>query len=222
MKIFVDSANLNDIEEALERGFPAGVTTNPTIVSQEERGDFTERIKAIIALLHKYDREIPLSVEVFSSNPVEMLSQAESFIAELGYDPLYVKVPIGWDELAVIRELKSRGVKVNCTCCMSFAQALLAAQAGSDFVSLFYGRIRDHGTDPTEVVRQVRTALAENGVGSEIIVGSIRQVEDITEAFAAGAHIVTVPPKFFREMAWHPKTDEVVKQFLDDFEAWMR
>ena len=97
MKIFVDSANLNDIEEALERGFPAGVTTNPTIVSQEERGDFTERIKAIIALLHKYDREIPLSVEVFSSNPVEMLSQAESFIAELDYDPLYVKVPIGWD-----------------------------------------------------------------------------------------------------------------------------
>ena len=221
MKIFVDSANLNDIEEALERGFPAGVTTNPTIVSQEERGDFTERIKAIIALLHKYDREIPLSVEVFSSNPVEMLSQAESFIAELDYDPLYVKVPIGWDELAVIRELKSRGVKVNCTCCMSFAQALLAAQAGSDFVSLFYGRIRDHGIDPTEVVRQVRTALAENGVGSEIIVGSIRQVEDITEAFAAGAHIVTVPPKFFHEMAWHEKTDEVVKQFLTDFEAWM-
>ena len=129
MKIFVDSANLDDIEEALERGFPAGVTTNPTIVSQEERGDFTERIKAIIALLHKYDREIPLSVEVFSSNPVEMLSQAESFIAELDYDPLYVKVPIGWDELAVIRKLKSRGVKVNCTCCMSFAQALLAAQA---------------------------------------------------------------------------------------------
>ena len=221
MKIFVDSANLNDIEEALERGFPAGITTNPTIVSQEERGDFTERIKAIIALLHKYDREIPLSVEVFSSNPVEMLSQAESFIAELDYDPLYVKVPIGWDELAVIRELKSRGVKVNCTCCMSFTQALLAAQAGSDFVSLFYGRSRDQGTDPTEVVRQVRTALAENGVGSEIIVGSIRQVEDITEAFAAGAHIVTVPPKFFREMAWHEKTDEVVKQFLTDFEAWL-
>ena len=110
---------------------------------------------------------------------------------------------------------------MNCTCCMSFTQALLAAQAGSDFVSLFYGRIRDHGTDPTEVVRQVRTALAENGVGSEIIVGSIRQVEDITEAFAAGAHIVTVPPQFFREMAWHEKTDEVVKQFLTDFEAWL-
>jgi len=118
--------------------------------------------------------------------------------------------------------LKSRGVKVNCTCCMSFAQALLAAQAGSDFVSLFYGRIRDHGTDPTAVVRQVRTALDEHGAASEIIVGSIRQVEDIGEAFAAGAHIVTVPPKFFREMVWHPKTDEVVKQFLDDFEAWMR
>ncbi len=221
MKIFVDSANLNDIKEALERGFPAGVTTNPTIVSQEERGDFTERLQAIIALLRKYDSEVPLSVEVFSSSRAEMISQAESFVAELDYEQLYVKVPIGWDELAVIRELKRRGMKVNCTCCMSFIQALLAAQAGSDFVSLFYGRIRDYGTDPTTVVRQVRTALDEHGATAEIIVGSVREVDDITEAFAAGAHIVTVPPKFFREMAWHEKTDEVVKQFLADFEAWL-
>ena len=222
MKVFVDSANLNDLEEALERGFPAGVTTNPTIIANEEKGDFTERIRAIIALLRKFDREIPLSVEVFSANPAEMIRQAESFVAELDYEPLYVKVPIGWDELAVIRELKRRGIKVNCTCCMSFAQALLAAQAGSDFVSLFYGRIRDYGTDPATVVRQVRTALDENGAASEIIVGSIRHVDDITEAFAAGAHIVTVPPKFFRAMASHEKTDEVVRQFLADFEAWMQ
>ena len=222
MKIFVDSANLTDIEEALERGFPAGVTTNPTIISHEERGDFSERIEAIIALLRKYDAEVPLSVEVFSSSSAEMLRQAESFVAEHDYEPLYVKIPIGWDELTVIRELKRRSIKVNCTCCMSFTQALLAAQAGADFVSLFYGRIRDYGVDPATVVRQVRTALDERGAASEIIVGSIREVDDITEAFAAGAHIVTVPPKFFPEMASHEKTDEVVKQFLADFEAWMR
>ena len=221
MKIFVDSANLNDIEEALKRGFPAGVTTNPTLVSREERGELPERIRAIIALLRRYGTEIPLSVEVFSTSPAEMIRQAESFVAAFDYAPLYVKIPIGWDELAVIHELTHRGIKVNCTCCMSFTQALLAAQAGADFVSLFYGRIRDHGADPATVVRQVRTAFAEHGVRTEIIAGSMRKVEDITEALVAGAHIVTVPPKFFREMVWHPKTDEVVQQFLADFHAWL-
>lgn len=222
MKIFVDSANLNDIEEALKRGFPAGVTTNPTLVAREERGDLSERIRAIIALLRKYGLEIPLSVEVFSASPDEMLRQGVSFVASFDYPPLYVKVPIGWDELAVIRELKQRGMKVNCTCCMSFTQALVAARAGSDFVSLFWGRIRDGGVDPAVVVRQVRSAFVENGIASEIIVGSIRKAEDVSEAFLAGAHIVTVPPKFFRELVSHPKTDEVVQQFLSDFRAWTR
>jgi transaldolase len=222
MKIFVDSANLGDIEEALKRGFPAGVTTNPSIVAQEEKGDFTDRMRAIIALLKQYGAPIPLSVEVFSSSPKEMIRQAEAFTAQLDYPALYIKIPIGWNELAVIRELKQRGMKVNCTCCMSFSQALLAARAGADFVSLFYGRIRDGGADPAVVVRHVRSAYAENGIPAEIIVGSIRKVQDITEAFLSGAHIVTVPPRFFREMAHHPKTDEVVGQFLADFAAWMK
>lgn len=222
MKIFVDSASLTDIEEALKRGFPAGVTTNPTILSREERGDFADRIRAIIAIIRKYGREIPLSVEVFSTNPAEMIRQAESFVADFKYEPLYVKVPIGWDELAVIRELKSRGIKVNCTCCMSFTQALLAARAGSDYVSLFYGRIRDHGVDPAGVVGQVRKALAEGEIRTEIIVGSVRKVDDVGEAFGAGADIVTIPPRFFRELVSHPKTDEVVGQFLADFQAWLK
>ncbi len=222
MKIFVDSANLNDIEEALKRGFVSGVTTNPTLVAREEKGNFSERIRSIIALIRKYVSDIPLSVEVFSSSPAEMIRQAESFVAAFNYPALHVKVPIGWDELAVIRELKQRGIRVNCTCCMSFTQALLAARAGADYVSLFYGRIRDHGTDPAIVVRQVRAAFAEDGVGAQIIVGSIRKAEDVTEALVAGAHIVTVPPKFFRELVSHPKTDEVVGQFLADFQTWMR
>lgn len=221
MRIFVDSANLNDIEEALKRGFPSGVTTNPTLVSREERGDFSDRIRAIIALLRRYGRELPLSVEVFSTNPAEMVRQAELFVAEFNYSAVNVKVPIGWDELAVIHQLKERGIKVNCTCCMSFTQALLAARAGADFVSLFYGRIRDHGADPASVVRQVRTAFSGHAVATEIIVGSIRRAEDVSEALLAGADVVTVPPTLFRELAWHPKTDEVVRQFNTDFQAWL-
>lgn len=220
MKIFVDTANLTDIQDALRRGFPAGVTTNPTLIAREEKGDLHDRIRDIIGLLREDGRDLPLSVEVFSSSPAEMIRQAESFVAAFGYPALNVKVPIGWDELAVIHELKQRGIKVNCTCCMTYSQAMLAAQAGADFVSLFYGRIRDGGADPATIVRQVRSAYDESGITAQIIVGSIRTVEDITEASLAGAHIVTVPPKFFRALVSHPKTDEVVAQFLADYQAW--
>jgi transaldolase len=222
MKIFVDSANLGEIEEALQRGFPAGITTNPSILSKEEKGDFREHIKKIIGLIEKYGYDIPLSVEVFSTKPEEMVAQAEDFVRHFGaYRNLNVKVPIGWDELAVIRELRRRSIKVNCTCCMSYNQAIMAARAGANYVSLFYGRIRDTGYDAASIVRAVRATFREWSHPSEIIVGSIRHIMDINEALQAGADIVTVPPKFFRQMTQHPKTDEAVHQFVSDFQKWM-
>ncbi len=223
MKIFVDSANLNEIEEALQRGFPAGITTNPSILSREEKGDFREQIKKIIGLVEKYGYDIPLSVEVFSTKPEDMIAQAEDFVRHFGsYRNLNVKVPIGWDELAVIRELRRRSVKVNCTCCMSYNQAIMAARAGANYVSLFYGRIRDIGYDAHTVIRQVRTTFREWNFPCEIIVGSIRHIMDVSEALQAGADIVTVPPKFFRQMTQHPKTDEAVQQFVTDFRNWLK
>ncbi|HKX01215.1 MAG TPA: transaldolase family protein [Methylomirabilota bacterium] len=223
MKIFVDSANLLEIEEALERGFPSGITTNPSILAKEEKADFREHINKIIELVQRYGYDIPLSVEVFSTRPEEMISQAEDFVRHFGHYPkLNVKIPVGWDELAVIRELRLRGIPVNCTCCMSYGQATMAAAAGANFVSLFYGRIRDIGYDAAAVVRDVRATFRERAVPSEIIVGSIRHIADISEAFQAGADIVTVPPKFFRVMVTHPKTDEAVKQFVTDFQKWMQ
>jgi transaldolase len=223
MKIFIDSANLAEIEEALERGFPSGITTNPSILSREEKGDFREHIKKIIGLLEKYGYDIPLSVEVFSTNPMEMIVQAEEFVRHFGvYKNLYVKIPIGWDELAVVRELRRRGVKVNCTCCMSFNQAVMAARAGANFVSIFYGRIRDIGYDAASIVHATHEVFKEWKVPSEIIVGSIRHIHDVNEALMAGADIVTVPPKFFRQMVSHPKTDEAVSQFVSDFKKWLQ
>jgi transaldolase len=223
VKIFVDSANLREIEEALRRGFPAGITTNPSILSKEEKGDFRQHIKNIISLVQRYECDIPLSVEVFTSDPKEMMAQAEDFIEYFGYySNLNVKVPIGWDELAVIRELRRRGIKVNCTCCMSYNQAVMAAGAGANYVSLFYGRIKDMGYDPSCIVRQVRATFKEWNVPCEIIVGSIRHLVDVNEAIQAGADIVTVPPKFFPQMVCHPKTDEAVHQFVSDFEQWLR
>jgi len=221
VKLFVDSANLQEIEAALQRGFASGVTTNPTILSKEEKRDFTTHIRDIIELLGRYDAAIPLSVELFTDEPREMARQAERFVRDFGdYEQLYIKVPIGWDELRVIHDIRSMGGRVNCTCCMSYNQAIIAAQAGANFVSLFWGRIRDTGADAGAVVRQVHETFRERGTASEIIVGSIRQMIDINEAIQAGADIVTVPPKFFPLMTRHPKTDEAVQQFIADFRTW--
>ena len=221
MKIFVDSANLQEIEEALQLGFASGITTNPSILSKEERRDFKTHIRDIIGLLQRYESTIPLSVELFTTDANEMIVQAERFIADFGdYDQLAIKVPIGWDELRVIHHIRRLGAKVNCTCCMSYNQAIMAANAGANYVSLFWGRIRDTGYDAASVVSAVRKTFDESGSSSEIIVGSIRQMIDVSEAVQAGAHIVTVPPKFFPLLCSHPKTDEAVQQFMRDFRDW--
>jgi transaldolase len=221
MKLFVDTANLDELEQCLKRGFPSGVTTNPSILSKEQRRDFRLHINDMIALLKKYDSDIPLSVEVFTTEPDEMIRQAEEFIGYFGHYPnLNIKVPVGWNELAVIAELRRRGIGVNCTCCMSYNQAIMAARAGANFVSLFWGRIRDIGYDAGSVVRAVHETLREWDSSSEIIVGSIRHIADINEAMQAGADILTVPPKFFPQLCAHPKTDEAVNQFVTDFRKW--
>ena len=221
MKLFVDTANLEELETCLKRGFPSGVTTNPAILSKEQHRDFKAHINDMIALLQKYDCQIPLSVEVFTTDPDEMLRQAEEFVQSFGHYPfLNVKVPVGWDELRVIADLRRRNIEVNCTCCMSYNQAIMAARAGANFVSLFWGRIRDIGYDAGQVVSSVAKTLRSWESPAEIIVGSIRHIADINEAMQAGADILTVPPKFFPQMCGHPKTDEAVQQFVTEFTKW--
>jgi transaldolase len=221
MKIFIDSANLGEIEEGLKRGFASGITTNPSILSKEERRDFRAHIRDIVALLRRYQSSIPLSVEVFTTDADDMLLQARQFLDDFGeYPELYIKVPIGWDELRVIHGIRQMGGRVNCTCCMSYNQAVMGALAGANYVSLFWGRIRDVGYDAASIVNQVRQTFVERNADTEIIVGSIRQMVDINEALQAGADIVTVPPKFLPLMCSHPKTDEAVQQFMRDFREW--
>lgn len=222
MKIFVDSANFIELEAALTRGFAKGITTNPAIMAKEKKGNFEEHIHKIIDLIKAQGYDIPLSVEVFSNDPDEMIQQAEDFVKHFGdYDNLYIKIPIGYDELKVIHQLHRDGIKVNCTCCMSVNQAIMAAQAGAEFVSLFWGRIRDTGYDAGEVVATTRAIFDRSDTESEIIVGSIRHIMDINQAFQYGAHIVTVPPRFFEACCKHPKTDESVEQFVSEFRAWL-
>ncbi len=221
MEIFIDSANLKEIEEALKRGFPSGITTNPSIMAKEPKGNFTAHINKIISLIKEYKYQIPLSVEVFTTDPNEMVRQADNFLKQFDYPKLNIKIPVGWNELAVIKQLRDRGIEVNCTCCMSLNQAYMAAKAGANYVSLFYGRIKDVGYDAFSVVKSVRQLFKEWNLPSKIIVGSIRHISDINEAFLAGANIVTVPPKFYQPLLAHPKTDEAVNQFIGDFKEWM-
>jgi transaldolase len=241
--IFIDSANLQDIEDALKRGFIRGITTNPSLLAKEPKARFDEHIGKIIELIQKYQPDISLSVEVFSREPKEILHQAKHFVQTFRYPALAIKVQVGWDELKIIKELAAEGVRVNCTCAMSIPQAMMAAASGAHYVSLFWGRIRDGGTakydaerktaiqegrleqedfDPTYVVRETRKIFDLAYPNAEIIAGSMRSVTDVTNAARAGAHIVTVPPKFFKPMTEHFKTDEVVSQFLSDFALWMQ
>jgi transaldolase len=221
MKFFIDTANLKEIQDGIVRGFVSGITTNPSILAKEPKCDFREHVRKIIGVLREFNRPMPLSIEVFSTKYDEMIRQAEDFVQAFQYDNLYVKVPIGWEELRVIAELRRRNIKVNCTACMSFNQAMMAANAGANYVSLFYGRIRDTGFDAFTVVEQTHQTLRRWNSPAEIIVGSIRHIHDINDGIRAGADIITVPPQFFPAMVKHPKSDEVITQFVTDFQKWL-
>jgi transaldolase len=243
MKLFADTANLQEIERSLEQGIIQGITTNPSLMAKEPRSEYLVHLKKIVALAKAYGGNYSLSVEVFSEEPREMIAQAEQFVHELDYAHLAVKVHVshgGASNFRVVRELARRGLAVNCTACMTPMQAALAAASGARYVSLFYNRIRDGATDshtderqqalaervieetdfsPDQVIRESRQLLAEHPA-AEIIVGSIRTVLDIKHAALAGADIVTASPKLFVKAYSHYKTDEAVEQFLNDFARW--
>lgn len=219
MKLFLDTANLEEIEKILKLGILSGITTNPTIIAKEPKSDYLIHVKKIVELCQKYSQEVPLSIEVFQTDPGKMVAQAKEFVAKLNYSNLNIKIPIGWAELGVIKELNKNNIKVNCTCGMKETQAILAASVGARYFSLFCGRIRDMGVDPFPVIRNTRQLF--EGTDTKLIIGSIRQEKDISDSFLAGAHIVTVPFNFLEKMAIHPKTTESVNQFINDFHKWI-
>lgn len=221
MKLFLDSANLQDVEDALIRGHITGVTTNPSLLAKEPKSNFYEHIKKIVKLIETDGRGLPLSVEVFATEPDEMIAQAQDIMQKIAYSQLNIKVPIGWDELKVIYALAKLGIKVNCTCIFTEQQCVLAASSGASYVSIFHCRLKDLGGDPVQTIANTRKILDQAGHSAEIIVGSIRFPSNVLEAQVAGAHIVTVGAKVMKEMATHPGTDKSVQGFLNDFKGWM-
>ena len=216
MQIFVDSANLKEIERWLRQGVVDGVTTNPSIMLKDGVYDIEERARRLCDLLH--DR--PVSIEVTTNDPKEMLEQARTF-ARWARN-IIVKIPVitedGESCLETVNTLVREDIAVNCTALLSFNQAVLAAKAGATYVSLFAGRIADEGGDPSLVIRNVRDWLDTWQMPARIIVGSIRSTLDVQNAALAGAHIVTVPPQFLAKMIDHRYTRETVRQFNQDAE----
>lgn len=213
MKIFADTSNVEEIEELNKWGVIDGVTTNPKILATEgcKEKDLEERILKIASTV-----DGPVSVEVKSGIASEMVSQAEVF-ARL-HKNIVIKIPMGVEGLKAVKILTKRGIKTNVTACMSSNQCLMAAKAGATFASIFYGRIGDIGFDGNSVIRDTVSLFSLHNIKTEVIVGSIRTLLDINSAALAGAHIITIPPKFLKQMTEHPQTTAAIKEFD---EAWV-
>ncbi|MEI9476362.1 MAG: transaldolase family protein [Deltaproteobacteria bacterium] len=214
MQIFIDSANLKEIERWVRFGIADGVTTNPSIMLKEGISDLEKGTKEIAAILDGK----PISVEVITDNPEEMLSQAREFSSWA--KNVVVKIPIinqfGEPCLEVINTLENEGIRVNVTAALSFGQMALSAKAGATYSSIFSGRVADEGGDPWELISMSVEWLESWNYKTKIIVGSIRSVIDIQNAAVAGAHIITIPPQFLSKWVDHKYSRDTVKQFMND------
>lgn len=219
MKLFLDTCNLEEIEKYLKLGVISGITTNPGLIVKEPKTDYLDHMRKIVELCQKY-QPVSLSVMVTEREPLGMLQQAKQFASQLNYSNLVIKIPVGWEEVNVIKELEKNNIRVNCTCVMTPGQtvAVLGAQARPHYLSIFYNQIKDAGGDPVRVIKENSQLL--RGTGVEIIVGSIRHFSEIPESFLAGADIVTAPPDILAKMVFHPKTKEELDKFHDKFIHW--
>ena len=220
MQAFLDSANLEEVKIALSKGWLRGITTNPTIMAREPKTNYAGHIQKIADLCQEANQPVSLSIEVFARDAAGMLQQAREFVKEVRYPNLAIKIPVAPETMGVIAVLAGEGVRVNVTCGVTSGQGALAAAAGATFYSLFFHRIKDLGTDAAQTVRDTKTLIA--GSGTQIICGSIRNVDDILECSLAGSDIVTAPLKLWEEMAHHTKSVEWNEKFLQDFAAWIK
>lgn len=214
MEIFVDSADVDEIQKWLNMGVGDGVTTNPSIMLKDGLYDIQRGVKYIASLI--YPR--PVSVEVTTNDLNGMVGQAHEFAS---WAPnIVVKIPQETQDgilcYGVMRQLETEGVKVNATAALSLGQVILAAKSGATYVSVFAGRVGDEGGNPVEIIRQSVEWLEHWQCKSRLIVGSIRSVADILQAAMAWAHVITVPPQFLAKLGDHKYSRDTVRQFISD------
>jgi len=209
MKLYLDTANVEEIREAARWGILSGVTTNPSLAAREDE-DFTQILPSICELV-----DGPVSAEVISLEYEGMVKEGRKLA---GVHPnVVVKIPIIPEGMQAVKTLAAEGIRVNVTLIFSVNQALLAARAGAAYVSPFLGRLDDIGHTGVELVRDIVDVIDLHDLDVEVIAASIRHPEHVPAVALAGAHIATMPFKVLKQMFKHPLTDLGIESFLSDW-----
>lgn len=211
MKLFIDTANVDDIKKANDMGVICGVTTNPSLIAKEGR-DFVEVVKEITTIV-----DGPISAEVISLEADKMVEEAKPLSAI--HKNIIIKIPMCAEGLKAVKQLTKLGIKTNVTLIFSAAQALLAARAGATYVSPFLGRLDDVGTNGMILIEEIADIFKLHDIQTQIIAASIRNPIHVIDAARAGCDIATVPYKVIEQMLHHPLTDNGIERFLKDWET---
>ena len=211
MKIFLDTADYKAIEDRFSTGLIDGITTNPTLV-RKSGVDYVDFIKSLV---NDFDFG-SISAEVDGDSCFEMLTNAIKY-RDIG-DNVTIKLPLTVEGLKACKELTSQGVETNVTLCFSAAQAVMAAKAGATYISPFVGRMNDNSFSGVELVRAISGLYCSQGVRTQILAASLRDVHHVSRCFMYGANVCTLPPAVFDKMYNHVLTDSGLAIFEKDFQ----
>ena len=212
MRIFMDTANIDEIRRGAALGVVDGVTTNPSLLAKEGV-EYRDRVLEIASVV-----DGPISAECISTDLDPLLAEARR-IAKW-HENVVVKIPMGEVGLQAIHRLSAEGIKINVTLIFSANQALLAAKAGATFVSPFIGRLNDGGQDGMAVIRESVEIFENYDLDTEVLAASVRGTRDVTECALAGSHIATLPSAVLFAMIQHPLTDKGIEIFLRDAQKY--
>lgn len=211
MKLFIDTANVEEIRKINAMGVICGVTTNPSLIAKEGK-DFKSVIREITSIV-----DGPISAEVVAPDAEGMVVEARE-LAKI-HENIVIKIPVTEEGLKAVNVLSKEGIKTNVTLIFSPAQALLAARAGASYVSPFIGRLDDISDNGMSIIDDIATIFEIHGIKTEIIAASVRGPQDVTDAAKNGAHIATIPFKVLLQMLKHPLTDIGIQRFMDDWNS---
>jgi len=210
MKIFLDTANVDEIREAADLGVLDGVTTNPSLMAKEH-GDYRQTLKDICEIVQG-----PTSAEVVAEDTAEMVKQGREY-AKIS-EHIVVKIPLVAAGIRAVKILTAEDIKTNVTLCFSANQALIAAKAGATYISPFVGRVDDMGQNGMQVVSEIMEVYEAYAFPTQVLVASVRHTGHVFEAARMGADVATIPHKVLMQLLKHPLTDIGLQKFNEDWE----
>ena len=211
MKLFLDTADIKEIELAASTGLIDGVTTNPSLIAKtgQKFEDVVQRICEVV--------NGPISAEVISLDAPGMI--AEALPLSKIHKNIVIKLPLTFEGLKACRNLSSQGIKTNVTLCFTSVQAMMAAKAGATYISPFVGRLDDIGQDGMELIREIKTVYTQYQFKTQILVASVRHIEHVLTSILMGADVATIPYGVFSKLLQHPLTDAGIDRFLKDWQG---